>query len=384
MKNGGYRKMINQIGHPLSMPEALSPTPKPTRFAPMTKFFAPETKQLGAPRTVTQTRHLCARPSLAFSHLITIYRSGRSSLPRFFLPYFKKKYGHQSSRYYARRCPIIRQKQRPNEAIHHVIQSGTLSCNQFVTNYEFGIVISRPTGVRDFSINDQSASFLTLYSSLTYPSIDSTSVISSMVAISPPAKVLVTGANGYLATWVVKKYLEAGYSVRGAVRSLTKGAFLNDKFAQYGNKFELVVVDDITKDGAFDEAVKGVDAIAHTASPFNYNASNPDGMFNCSSVPILSVVNDETFRSHRPCPTGDHNSPELRLETWERPEACDSHVLGRRSSRSDLGTARLHGKLLERSCSGGGEGKDLCSGAFDLFCLEDIGREGRVGVRRRS
>ena len=99
-----------------------------------------------------------------------------------------------------------------------------------------------------------------------------------MVAIPSPAKVLVTGANGYLATWVVKKYLEAGYSVRGTVRSLSKSAFLTDKFANYGDRFELVVVEDITKDGAFDEAVKGVDAIAHTASPFHYKATDPDGM----------------------------------------------------------------------------------------------------------
>ena len=103
-------------------------------------------------------------------------------------------------------------------------------------------------------------------------------VLSLMVAISSPAKVLVTGANGYLATWVVKKYLEAGYSVRGTVRSLSKSAFLSDKFARYGDRFELVVVEDITKDGAFDEAVKGVDAIAHTASPFHYKATEPDGM----------------------------------------------------------------------------------------------------------
>jgi nucleoside-diphosphate-sugar epimerase len=99
-----------------------------------------------------------------------------------------------------------------------------------------------------------------------------------MVAISPPAKVLVTGANGYLATWVVTKFLEAGYAVRGTVRSPSKSAYLNDKFAQYGDRFELAIVEDITKDGAFDEAVKGVDAIAHTASPFHYKATDPDGM----------------------------------------------------------------------------------------------------------
>jgi nucleoside-diphosphate-sugar epimerase len=100
-----------------------------------------------------------------------------------------------------------------------------------------------------------------------------------MVAVSPPAKVLVTGANGYLAVWVVKKYLEAGYSVRGTVRSLARAAFLNDQFAQYGDRFELVEVQDITKDGAFDEVVQGVDAIAHTASPFHYKITEPEGSF---------------------------------------------------------------------------------------------------------
>ncbi|KAF8492965.1 D-lactaldehyde dehydrogenase [Russula emetica] len=112
-----------------------------------------------------------------------------------------------------------------------------------------------------------------------------------MVAVSSPAKVLVTGANGYLATWVVKKYLEAGYSVRGTVRSLSKSAFLNDKFGHYGDRFELVVVEDITKDGAFDEAVKGVDVIAHTASPFHYKATNPDDLIIPAVRGTTSILN---------------------------------------------------------------------------------------------
>jgi nucleoside-diphosphate-sugar epimerase len=112
-----------------------------------------------------------------------------------------------------------------------------------------------------------------------------------MVAISAPAKILLTGANGYLATWIVKKYLEAGYSVRGTVRSLSKGAFLKDKFAHYGDRFELVVVEDITKDGAFDEAVKGVDAIAHTASPFHYKSTNPDDLIIPAVRGTTSILN---------------------------------------------------------------------------------------------
>lgn len=60
-------------------------------------------------------------------------------------------------------------------------------------------------------------------------------------------KVLVTGVNGYLAIWVVKSLLEAGYSVRGTVRSASKAKYIQDYFSSYGDKLEVVVVADITK-----------------------------------------------------------------------------------------------------------------------------------------
>ncbi|KAF8155208.1 NAD-P-binding protein [Mycena galopus ATCC 62051] len=88
-------------------------------------------------------------------------------------------------------------------------------------------------------------------------------------------KVLVSGANGFVAVWVVRLLLVHGFSVRGAVRSAEKGAHLLELFAPYGDKFELAIVPDITVEGAFDEAVKGVDAIEHTASPFHFEADDP-------------------------------------------------------------------------------------------------------------
>ena len=70
-----------------------------------------------------------------------------------------------------------------------------------------------------------------------------------MPVVQPGAKILVTGANGYVAVWVVKTLLEGGYSVRGTVRSIQSkgGAYLKSYFAPYGSKFELVEVPDITK-----------------------------------------------------------------------------------------------------------------------------------------
>lgn len=49
--------------------------------------------------------------------------------------------------------------------------------------------------------------------------------------------------------WIVQTLLQKGYAVRGTVRSLEKGAHLKDLFQKYGDSFELVVVEDISKVG---------------------------------------------------------------------------------------------------------------------------------------
>ncbi|TFY73351.1 hypothetical protein EWM64_g10661 [Hericium alpestre] len=119
-----------------------------------------------------------------------------------------------------------------------------------------------------------------------------------MPAVSAPAKVLVTGANGFLAVWVVRTLLEQGYSVRGTVRSAKKGEHVRALFGSYGNKLELVVVEDITKAGAFDEAVKGVDVVEHTASPWRYSASEPNDFIIPAVKGTVGVL--ESIRKHAP------------------------------------------------------------------------------------
>ncbi|KAH9486118.1 Putative uncharacterized oxidoreductase [Psilocybe cubensis] len=98
-----------------------------------------------------------------------------------------------------------------------------------------------------------------------------------MPTIDKGDKILVTGANGYIAAWVTRLLLERGYAVRGTVRSEDKGEFMKNYFngVGIGEKFETVIVDDISRDGVFDEAVKGVHAIAHTASPFHFRSKEP-------------------------------------------------------------------------------------------------------------
>jgi nucleoside-diphosphate-sugar epimerase len=71
-----------------------------------------------------------------------------------------------------------------------------------------------------------------------------------MPVVPVPAKVLVTGANGYIAIWVVRLLLEQGYFVRGTVRTAEKGKYLKEYFGKKGfgpDKLEIVVISDITK-----------------------------------------------------------------------------------------------------------------------------------------
>jgi uncharacterized protein YbjT (DUF2867 family) len=66
-----------------------------------------------------------------------------------------------------------------------------------------------------------------------------------MPAISKQSKILVTGANGFIAIWVVRSLLEKGYAVRAVVRSAGKGTHLTKLFESYGDKFELFIVPDM-------------------------------------------------------------------------------------------------------------------------------------------
>ncbi|KAJ3870808.1 hypothetical protein F5051DRAFT_447097 [Lentinula edodes] len=71
-------------------------------------------------------------------------------------------------------------------------------------------------------------------------------------------------------------------------------------FADYKDKFEIIVVEDITKEGAFDEAVKGVDTIEHTVSPFHFKADDPQELIgpaiNGTRSILKSALNKSSIR----------------------------------------------------------------------------------------
>ncbi|KAI5475819.1 ketoreductase [Pseudohyphozyma bogoriensis] len=86
-----------------------------------------------------------------------------------------------------------------------------------------------------------------------------------------PQLALVTGASGFLGTECVLAFVDAGFSVRGTIRKQIQADQFFAKFPEHKEKVEFVIVGDIEREGAFDKAVKGVDVVAHTASPARFD-----------------------------------------------------------------------------------------------------------------
>lgn len=90
--------------------------------------------------------------------------------------------------------------------------------------------------------------------------------------------VLVTGANGYIAGMLIKALLEQGYKVRGTVRDVTnesKTAALK-ALPNASMNLELVSLELAGPQEPFDDAMKDVEWVMHTASPLNLQKVKDD------------------------------------------------------------------------------------------------------------
>ncbi|KAI0653465.1 hypothetical protein C8Q70DRAFT_1091586 [Cubamyces menziesii] len=117
-----------------------------------------------------------------------------------------------------------------------------------------------------------------------------------MPTLTPPSRVLVTGANGFVGCWIIRRLLDGGYQVRAVVRSDDKARAISALMAKKypgsdtTGAFETVVVADIAVDGAFDECLDGIGGIIHTASPVSFALEDPEAYFQPAIQGTLGIL----------------------------------------------------------------------------------------------
>lgn len=98
-----------------------------------------------------------------------------------------------------------------------------------------------------------------------------------MKQIDKSKPVMVTGATGYVAGWLVKSLLEEGLTVHAAVRNpdnKKKTAHLDEIAAKTAGSIKYFK-SDLLQEGSYADAMKGCELVYHTASPFVLDVKNP-------------------------------------------------------------------------------------------------------------
>ena len=81
--------------------------------------------------------------------------------------------------------------------------------------------------------------------------------------------VLITGISGFIAKHCAVEMLNAGYAVRGTVRSLQRSGEVRDSLARHADVAQLTFAQaDLEGDTGWNEAVAGCTHVLHIASPF--------------------------------------------------------------------------------------------------------------------
>ncbi|XP_057810812.1 phenylacetaldehyde reductase-like isoform X2 [Salvia miltiorrhiza] len=88
--------------------------------------------------------------------------------------------------------------------------------------------------------------------------------------------VCVTGASGYVASWLVKLLLHRGYTVKATVRNLSDPSKTEHLKALEGAEERLELFEaDLLQEGSFDSIIHDCVGVFHTASPVTLVTTNP-------------------------------------------------------------------------------------------------------------
>ncbi|XP_073139242.1 phenylacetaldehyde reductase-like [Henckelia pumila] len=149
--------------------------------------------------------------------------------------------------------------------------------------------------------------------------------------------VCVTGASGYIASWLVKFLLQRGYTVKASVRDPNDPKKTQHLLALDGAKERLELVRaNLLEEGSFDAVVDGCDGVFHTASPFYHGVTDPQaelidpalkGTLNvlrsCAKTPSVKRV-VLTSSMAAVAFNGKNRSPDVVVDEtwWSDPEFC--------------------------------------------------------------
>ncbi|KAK4407416.1 Cinnamoyl-CoA reductase 1 [Sesamum angolense] len=140
--------------------------------------------------------------------------------------------------------------------------------------------------------------------------------------------VCVTGASGYIASWLVKFLLQRGYIVKASVRDPNDPTKTQHLLALAGAKERLHLIKaDLLEQGSFDAVVDGCDGVFHTASPVKFSSTDPQGTLNvlgsCAKTrSVKRVVLTSSIAAI--FANGKPRTPEVVLDEtwWSDPEFC--------------------------------------------------------------
>ncbi|MXW52903.1 MAG: NAD-dependent epimerase/dehydratase family protein [Gammaproteobacteria bacterium] len=123
-------------------------------------------------------------------------------------------------------------------------------------------------------------------------------------AVSPTdGPVAVTGASGYIGSWIVKDFAEMGYTVRACVRDLNKPDKVDhlSTLNQANLRGSVEICEgDIWEAGSYDEAFNECSAVIHAGAAVGYNRETPqevyDGCFTENNHVLDSALKSNSMK----------------------------------------------------------------------------------------